>query len=121
MSAITLSSPISFDDCLIWRGVFTGRFGMSHVSVLEAMATKMLAAVGVSVTEWSSFNTMSTNVHRERQTTFDWPLDDVMAFAKAGNPASLHAAFNLDDGLWEAAGPATPGRRCKPVRSAPEA
>lgn len=88
-----------FDHCLIC-GVFTGRFGMSYAA-MEAMAHETLAAVWPSVTEGLSFNTMSKHVDWERDDLFHWPLDEVMAFAKAN--LSRHVAFHLDYGLWEVA------------------
>lgn len=88
-----------FDHCLIC-GVFTGRFGMSYTA-MEAMAHETLSAVWPSVTDGLSFNTMSKHVDWERDDLFHWPLDDVMAFAKAN--LSRHVAFDLDYGLWEVA------------------
>lgn len=88
-----------FDHCLIC-GVFTGRFGMSYAA-MEAMVHETLLAVWPSVTEGLSFNTMSKHVDWERDDLFHWPLDDIMAFAKAN--LSRHAAFRLDYSLWEVA------------------
>lgn len=88
-----------FDHCLIC-GVFTGRFGMSFAG-MEAMAQETLSAAWPSVAGGLSFNTMSKHVDWERDDLFHWPLDDIMAFAKAN--LSRHVAFQLDYGLWEVA------------------
>lgn len=91
--------PDAFDHCLIC-GVFTGKFGMT-VAEMAAMAQETLSAVWPSVTNGLSFNTMSKHVDWEREDLFHWPLDDIMAFAKAN--LSRHVAFHLDYGLWEVA------------------
>jgi hypothetical protein len=68
---------------------------------MEAMAQETLSAVWPSVTNGLSFNTMSKHVDWERDDLFHWPLDNIMAFAKAN--LSRHVAFCLDYGLWEVA------------------
>ena len=77
------------------------RAGLDYWHEVRLVRHETLAAVWPSVTEGLSFNTMSKHVDWERDDLFHWPLDDVMAFAKAN--LSRHVAFNLDYGLWEVA------------------
>lgn len=89
----------TFDFCLIC-GLFTGRFDVP-IPAMEAFARGVLTAVWPSVTTGLAFNTMSKHVDWERDDLFHWPLDSIMAFARA--ELSRHVSFRLDYGLWEVA------------------